>query len=82
VNWSVFFGAFWLFVVVGVRKAPSFIRNAAIIVPFYFAAMFPTNWYETRPLMTLYPIFVGLGLSYLYEPRRHKPDDKSETERP
>ena len=81
VNWSVFLGAFWWFVLAGVRTAPSFLRRAALIIPFYFAAMTAVVLYETRPLMTLYPLFVGLGLSYLYSPRRDQADDRPESDR-
>ena len=64
---SLFFGIFWLYVVLGFRRAPAFIRRASLFVPFYAALLFVIGlWYEIRYLMTLLPVFIPLGLSYLY----------------
>jgi hypothetical protein len=64
-NNLLFLGLFWIFVVRGVRRAPKFVLWTAWIVPVYFATVIAfTNWYETRPLMSLYPILIPLGLSF------------------
>jgi hypothetical protein len=64
---GLFLGFFWLFAALGFRHAPRFIQNAAFIVPIHFVLVVIYGvWYETRLLMSLYPILIGLGLSYIY----------------
>jgi hypothetical protein len=67
VHASLFLGGLWIFAVAGIRHAPPFIRRVAPIVPIYllFVAVWGV-WYEVRVLMSLYPVLVPLGLSFLY----------------
>ncbi len=64
---SLFLGLFWIYAIFGYLHAPVFIRKAAFIIPFYAAVLFVFGlWYETRYLMSLYPLLIPMGLSYLY----------------
>lgn len=65
----LFLGAFWIFAILGLKRAPDFLRRGALVVPIYlaFIAVFGI-WLEVRLLMPLYPLLIGLGLSYLYPP--------------
>jgi len=61
----LFLGFFWIFVILGFKKAPAFIKRASIVAPLYVLTLLIFgNWYEVRTLMTLYPILIPLGLSY------------------
>jgi hypothetical protein len=65
-NW-LFLGVFWIFAFLGIKKAPRFVVRTAWIAPLYVGALIAfTRWIEVRPLMTLYPILVPLGLSYAF----------------
>lgn len=69
-NLTMLFGVCWLFAVLGWSRAPSFIRRAAIIIPFYLATIAVFGiWWEVRLVMPLYPILFALALSYLYDAR-------------
>lgn len=69
-NLTMLFGVCWLFAVLGWSRAPSFIRRAAIIMPFYLATIAVFGiWWEVRLVMPLYPILFALALSYLYDAR-------------
>ena len=66
VNGSLFLGGFWVFTVLGLRSAPTFIKQISLVVPFYVIAIIVWGiWYEVRLLMPMYPIFLSLGLSFL-----------------
>lgn len=67
-NIAIFLGPFWLFVVLGARRAPAFVKRSAGIVPLYVLALVFTRWLEVRPLMTLYPVLIPMGLSFMYRP--------------
>jgi hypothetical protein len=73
-NWVLFLGAFWVFIVPGYRRAPTFLCRAAWIIPMYVVmlALFG-RWYETRLLIPVYPLLIGLGLAYLFEPQASQP---------
>ncbi len=70
VNNFLFLGAFWVFAVLGFRRAPAFVRRSALMIPPYVATLVLTYWYETRPDMTMYPILLPLALSFLFTPRQ------------
>ena len=63
---SLFFGAYWIMVIVGWKIAPEFIRRAWMVVPIYltFILMFGV-WREVRLLMPLYAILIPTGLGFL-----------------
>lgn len=63
----LFFGAFWIYVALGFRRAPAFLRRASLIIPLYAALLCVIGlWYEIRYLLTLYPILIPMGMSYLF----------------
>jgi hypothetical protein len=67
---ALFFGALWVFVALGWRRAPGPVRRAARSVPVYLAAVAVWGvWYEARLLMPLYPLLVPVALAYVFEPR-------------
>lgn len=68
----IFFGAFWVFAILGWLYAPRFVRGTAFIAPIYYTfILFWSRIYEVRLLMTLYPIIIPLGLSFIYlRPKR------------
>jgi hypothetical protein len=69
-NIALIYGAFWLFAILGCRRAPAFVRRSALIVPLYLATVAVWGiWTEVRLLQPLYPILIPLGLSYLFAPR-------------
>jgi hypothetical protein len=69
-NLAMLLGVFWLLAPLGWRRAPSFIRRSAAIIPAYLLTVAVWGiWWEVRLLMPLYPILFALALSYLYEPR-------------
>jgi len=66
---TLFLGAFWLFAILGYRRAPPFVRRTALILPLYFFTVAVWGWwFEVRLLMPCYPILVSLALSYVYVP--------------
>lgn len=68
----LFLGVFWWFALRGVRGAPPFLRRAAVVTPLYLAPMAVYGvWYETRLLMPLYAIFIGLGLAHIFGRDEH-----------
>jgi len=67
INNSIFLGLFWLFAVRGFGCAPIYVRKTVRIVPLYILVIAVYGvWHEVRLLMTLYPILVPLGLSFIY----------------
>lgn len=62
-----FLGPLVYMVPAGCRQAPDFVRLTAAMAPVHLVsyAVFGV-WYETRLLMTLYPVFIPLVLAYLY----------------
>jgi hypothetical protein len=67
VNSGLFLGGFWVFTVLGFKYAPSFIRRVALIVPLYLLLVIVYGvWYEVRLLTPLYPVFIPLGLSFVF----------------
>lgn len=70
-NITVLLGAFWIFALFGLPRAPAFVRRSALVIPAYLAVVAIWGiWWEVRLLMPLYPILLPLALSYLFEPRR------------
>jgi hypothetical protein len=64
---TLFLGLAWIYAVLGLRGAPSFVRGLARVVPLYLAAFALWGWWrEVRILTTLYPIAIPLVLSYCY----------------
>ena len=73
VNGSLFLGIFWIFIPLGFKYAPAFIKQIAFIIPFYLITIAVWGvWYEVRLLITLYPIFVPLGLSFFFAKRNEE----------
>lgn len=69
-NIALIYGAFWLFAVLGYRRAPEFVRRTAMVVPLYLATVAAWGiWTEVRLLQPLYPIIMSLALSFLFTPR-------------
>ncbi len=63
----LFLGVFWLLIPLGLHHAHVFIRKMAWLIPLYLGLIvFFSIWYEVRLLMTLYPIIIPIGLSYLH----------------
>jgi len=70
VNGSLFLGGFWVFIILGYRYAPKFIKQVALIIPFYLIVIAIWGvWYEVRLLMPLYPVLLPFGLSFVYRPK-------------
>jgi len=68
-NITLFFGAFWIYIVLGFSQAPKIIKNISLVIPFYLLVISIFGaWYEVRYLFTLYPIFLPLGLSFIFPP--------------
>jgi len=62
----LFLGIFWWFIFLGYKYSPIFIKKTAWLLPVYILLItFYNIWFEVRLLMTLYPILIPLGLSYL-----------------
>jgi hypothetical protein len=70
VNVALLYGAFWIFALLGLPRAPRFVRRSAIIAPPYIVTVGAWGvWTEVRLLQPLYPIIVPLALSFLFAPR-------------
>lgn len=70
-NITLLLGAFWVFALFGLSRAPAFVRRSALVIPAYLAAVAIWGiWWEVRLLMPLFPLVLPLALSYLFEPRR------------
>ena len=70
-NITVLLGAFWIFALLGLPRAPAFVRRSALVIPAYLAVVAIWGiWWEVRLLMPIYPLLLPLALSYLFEPRR------------
>ncbi len=66
----LFLGLFWIFVVLGFKHSPSFLKRMTLLLPIYLLLLIPyAMWFEVRLLMTIYPILIPLGIAYLYPPR-------------
>jgi len=60
----------WVYAALGYRRAPTFLRGVARVVPFYLAAFAIWGWWrEVRILTSLYPVLVPLVLVYCCEAR-------------
>ncbi|MCK4798086.1 MAG: hypothetical protein KAT05_11935 [Spirochaetes bacterium] len=71
INNSLFLGIIWIYIILGFKKAPNFIKNTSFILPIYFLLILIYGiWYEVRLLMPLYPIFISLGLSFIFYKRK------------
>lgn len=72
VQGGLFMGVFWIFVWIGLKNVPSpFLKRTAwILIPYFAANLLYNNWWEVRPLMSLYPILIPLALSALYRSNR------------
>lgn len=68
-NITLFFGVFWIYIVLGFSQAPKIIKNISLVIPFYLLVISIFGlWYEVRYFFTLYPIFLPLGLSFIFPP--------------
>lgn len=65
----LFAGAYWIFALDGVRRAPAFVRKTAVIVPIHLAMFSLTYWIEIRNLIVDFAVLVPLALSCLHAPR-------------
>jgi hypothetical protein len=70
-----FAGIGWVFAILGIKRANSFMRQEALIIPLYLVPVILFGvWKEVRMLMPLYPIIISLSLSfierYLAEPHK------------
>lgn len=66
VHLSLFMGIFWIYALLGYKKAPDFLKRIAWIFPLYLLILLPFSiWYEVRLLMPMYPIIISSSLSYL-----------------
>lgn len=65
---GLIFGIFWVFAVLGFKKAPHpFLKRVLFVLPFYLVVWSRMGlWWEVRLLMLFYPFIIPLGLSYLY----------------
>jgi hypothetical protein len=71
---DLFLGIFWLFIPLGFKAAPSFVRKMAWLIPAYLVViMFYAIWFEVRLLMPLYPVLIPIGLAYLFPSEPYKP---------
>ena len=69
-NVTALLGVMWLFAVIGFRRAPPFVRRAAVVVPAYAGAVALWGlWWEVRLLLPLLPLVLPLALSALFEHR-------------
>jgi len=67
INSFFIFGFFWIYIILGLRKTPVFIKRVSLVIPFYIITILIWGvWFEVRLLMPLYPIFLSIGLSYIY----------------
>lgn len=66
-NTTLFLGVFWIFAILGFKYTHDFIRRISLVIPFYLVPIYIfAPWWEVRLLMTMYPIFIALGLSFIY----------------
>jgi hypothetical protein len=69
IAFTLFLGFFWFLVFRGYSKAPHYLRIGMWIVPFYLIVFNIWGyWFETRVLMTLYPILIPTGLCAIFTP--------------
>jgi len=55
----------WMYAALGFRRAPTFLRGVARVLPFYLIAFAIWGWWrEVRILTSLYPVLVPLVLVY------------------
>jgi hypothetical protein len=70
INLTLFLGPAWLLCVLGLRRAPSLVRGAALAAPIYLVAIAIWGyWWDVRNLMPLYPLLLPLALSAMFRPR-------------
>lgn len=63
-QWVLFLGVFWIFIGLGYRKSPSFVRRMSGLLLLYLVFLLPyALWFEVRLLMTVYPVLIPLGLA-------------------
>jgi hypothetical protein len=61
----------WLYAALGFKRAPTFLRGIARVLPFYLAAFAIWGWWrEVRILTSLYPVLVPLVLVYCCDATR------------
>jgi hypothetical protein len=64
---SIFFGACWIFAILGIKTAPAFIKRASLVIPIYLFVIGVWGiWIEIRLLTPLYPLLTALMLSFVY----------------
>jgi len=65
-NVILFFGVFWILLILGFKFLPLNLRRMYMFIPIFllFYLVF-TLWTEVRLLMTLYPIVITTGLIYI-----------------
>lgn len=70
-NLLLFLGAFWFFVILGVKNSPRLIKKISFMIPLYLITILVWGvWAEVRLLFILYPIILPLGLSFIFQ-RKH-----------
>jgi hypothetical protein len=74
INIALFIGPLWLLAALGVKRAPSPVRRASVLVPIYLGAVAIAGlWWDVRLLMGLYPILIPLVIAALFAPRSAVP---------
>ncbi len=70
-SWALLLGAFWVYAVLGTRRAPPVVGRTALVLPIYLLTILVWgNWIEVRLLLPMYPVLLPLALSYLFAPRK------------
>lgn len=67
INISLFLGFLWIYLISGFKLAPDLIKKSSLIIPIYLIAFLLFGmWYEVRLLIILYPIFIPIILSRIF----------------
>ncbi len=68
-SWLLMLGALWLYAVMGISRAPAFVRRSALVLPAYALTILMWGaWVEVRLWLPMYPVILPLALSYLFPP--------------
>jgi hypothetical protein len=60
---ALFVGPLAVLALVGLRRAPIFLRRCALILPpFVIAVILYAKWWEVRTYMTMYPVLASLAM--------------------
>lgn len=67
INISMFLGFLWIYLISGFKQSPDFIKKSSLIIPIYLLAVLLFGmWYEVRLLIILYPLFIPIILSRIF----------------